>query len=187
MTTERMIKNHFGRLCRSLAPGTAHNVFIGTDCGATTSKIGAVWEDGRAVSTRLLQRPTRAGKGPQAVVTGWVAAVNEFLEQNALSWRQIKGVGLAMPGTFQRDGVLDRPANLPASFAGWDVHTAYSRALAKRAGRVLPLAVGNDGNFGGVAEAQFARGKTQASVLMLAPGFGPGQRLHRPKRPAAQR
>src|SRR5208283_3823901 len=47
-------------------------------------------------------------------------------------------------------------------------------ALAKQAGRELPLVVGNDGNFGGVAEAQFARGNTQASVLMLAPGSGLG-------------
>lgn len=174
MTTERINRSHFGRPCRGLTPGTTHSVFVGTDSGATTSKIGAVWEDGRAVSTKLLQRPTRAQKGPNMVVAGWVAAVNEYLEQNALSWQQIKGVGLAMPGTFQRDGVLDRPANLPASFAGWDVRTAYSRALAKQAGRELPLVVGNDGNFGGVAEAQFARGKTQASVLMLAPGSGLG-------------
>ncbi|MGO8837748.1 MAG: ROK family protein [Limisphaerales bacterium] len=174
MTTERITKNHFGRLCRGMASGTMPNVFVGTDSGATTSKIGAVWEDGRIVSRELLQRPTRAAKGPKAVVTGWVAAVNEFLEQNSLSWQQIKGVGLAMPGTFRRDGVLDHPANLPASFVGWDVRAAYSRALAKQAGRVLPLVVGNDGNFGGVAEAQFARGKTRASVLMLAPGSGLG-------------
>jgi len=174
MTTERITRNHFGRACRGLAPGTPQNIFVGTDCGATTSKIGAVWEDGRAVSTKLLQRPTRAAKGPDAVVTGWVEAVDEYLQENALSWRQIKGVGLAMPGTFQREGVLDRPANLPTSFAGWDVRTAYIRALAKPAGRLLPLVVGNDGNYGGVAEAQFARGNTQASVLMLAPGSGLG-------------
>lgn len=150
------------------------NIFIGTDSGATTSKVGAVWEDGQTVSTKLLQRPTNLQNGPDAVVAGWVAAVNEYLQQYGLSWQQIRGVGLAIPGPYQRYGVLDRSANLPASFAGWDVHAAYSQALAIQAGRLLPLIMGNDGKYGGVAEAQYARGNTRASVLMLAPGSGLG-------------
>jgi len=174
MTTERMTRNHFGRTVRGLNAGGPPNIFIGTDSGATTSKIGAVWEDGRTVTTRLLQQPTRSEKGPRAVVAGWVSSINEFLQLNGLSWSQIKGVGLAIPGPFRRYGVLDRTANLPRSFTGWDVHTAYRRALAKQAGRELPLIVGNDGKFGGVAEAQYARGDIKASVLMFAPGSGLG-------------
>ena len=174
MTTERITKSHLGRTSRGLTPGTRRDVFIGTDSGATTSKIGAVWEDGRAVSTKLLQRPTLSQDGPDAAVAVWVSAINEYLGQNDLSWEQVKGVGLAIPGPFRRYGVLDRSANLPASFAGWDVHTAYSRALARQAGRELPLTVGNDGKFGGVAEAQYARGNRKASVLLLAPGSGLG-------------
>jgi glucokinase len=174
MTTERITRSHFGRTSRGLTMGAGQNVFIGTDSGATTSKIGAVWEDGRTVSTRLLQRPTNSRKGPRTVVAGWISAINEFLHQNALAWHQVRGVGLAIPGPFRRYGVLDRSANLPASFAGWDVHTAYSRALARQAGRTLPLVVGNDGKFGGVAEAQYACGDRRASVLMLAPGSGLG-------------
>lgn len=149
-------------------------VYIGTDSGATTSKIGGVWEDGTIISTKLLQRPTNSQDGPEAVVQGWVAAINEYLQQNELVWDQVQGVGVAMPGTFKRYGVMDNPANLPASFNGWDVYTAYSTALAERAGRPIPLVVGNDGNYGGVAEAQHARGQRKSSVLMLAPGSGLG-------------
>jgi glucokinase len=174
MTTKRIMRNPLSRPSRRPAIKTGRNIFIGTDSGATTSKIGAVWEDGRTVSTKLLQRPTNARKGPNSVVAGWVSSIDEYLQQNGLSWQQVKGVGLAIPGPFRRYGVLDRSANLPASFAGWDVHTAYRRALAKQAGRPLPLIVGNDGKFGGVAEAQYARGNVRASVLMLAPGSGLG-------------
>jgi glucokinase len=174
MTTERINRTHFGRSSRGLSLGTGQSLFIGTDSGATTSKIGAVWEDGRIVSTKLLQRPTHSGNGPHAVVAGWLSAIDEYLLQNKLQWQQVRGVGLAIPGPFRRYGVLDRSANLPASFAGWDVHTTYSQALAKPAGRTLPLIVGNDGKFGGVAEAQYARGDARASVLMLAPGSGLG-------------
>ena len=152
----------------------AQPVYVGTDGGATTSKVGAVWGDGTAVSTRLVQRPTNAQEGPDAVVHGWVEGINDYLKQNGLTWDQVHGVGLAIPGPFQRYGVFDRSANLPESFRGFDVNTAYSNALAARAGRAVPLAVGNDGNLGGVAEAQRVRGGGTGTVVMLAPGSGLG-------------
>jgi glucokinase len=175
MTSEQPVRNHFEQPSSStIALGMKPDVFIGTDSGATTSKVGAVWEDGRTVSTKLLQKPTNSQQGPDAVIEGWMAAVDEFLKKNGLNWHQVKGVGLAIPGPFKRYGVLDRSANLPASFAGWDVHAAYSQALTKHAGRPLPLIVGNDGKLGGVAEAQYARGDSRVSVLLLAPGSGLG-------------
>jgi glucokinase len=153
---------------------TAGQVFIGTDGGATTSKVGGVWPDGSAVSTRLLQRATGAEHGPHETVTRWVDAVDEYLAGNGLSWAQVGGVGLAIPGPYQRYGVFDHSPNLPASFVGFDVHTTYMQALSERAGRAISLIVGNDGNMGGVAEAQRARGATAGTVVLLAPGSGLG-------------
>jgi glucokinase len=152
----------------------SHQVYVGIDGGATTSKIAAVFADGTAVSTRLLQRPTGASNGPPTVLSNWVDAIDEYLKLNDLAWDAVQGVGLAVPGPYQRYGVFGRSPNLPESFAGFDVHTACSNALAQRAGRFVPLVVGNDGNMGGVAEAQHARGNTAATVLMLAPGSGLG-------------
>jgi glucokinase len=149
-------------------------VYVGTDGGATTSKTGAVWGDGTTVSTRLLQRPTGSADGPMAVVRGWVSGITDYLAQNDLEWDSVGGVGLAIPGPFQRYGVFDKSPNLPASFVGFDVHTAYVGALSERAGRAVPLVVGNDGNMGGVAEAQRVRGHSASAVLMLAPGSGLG-------------
>ncbi len=149
-------------------------VFFGTDGGATTSKTGAVWGDGTAVSTRLLQRPTGSAGGPQAVVQGWVEGLSDYLAENGLGWERVGAVGLAIPGPYQRYGVFDRSPNLPESFAGFDVHTAYANAIADRAGRAVPLTVGNDGNMGGVAEAQRVRGNGSATVVLLAPGSGLG-------------
>jgi glucokinase len=149
-------------------------IYIGTDGGATTSKVGGVWSDGSTISTKLLQAPTNSNQGPGSVVSSWVEAINAYLTQNDLSWEQVGGVGLAIPGPFQRYGVFDHSANLPDSFTGFDVHTAYSDALSERAGRAIPLAVGNDGNMGGVAEAQHARGNSNGTVLLLAPGSGLG-------------
>jgi glucokinase len=149
-------------------------VFIGTDCGATMSKVGGVWEDGRTISTKLQQQPTNAAAGRQAVVAGWIDAVTAFLDDNELGWEQVASVGLAIPGPYERYGVLGHSANLPASFDGWDFHSSYSQALAQKAGRAIPLVAGNDGAFGGVGEAQRVRGTTSGGVLMLAPGSGLG-------------
>ncbi|MGC1376779.1 MAG: ROK family protein [Anaerolineales bacterium] len=150
------------------------NIYLGTDSGATTSKTGGVWEDGKTISTKLLQNPTNSQAGPQAVIDGWVEGIGKYLAQNDLGWDQVKGVGLALPGVFSRYGVLSRAANMPKEFEEWEVYNAYSAALAKQAGRAIPVSVGNDGNYGGVAEAQRVRGRGKGSVLMLAPGSGLG-------------
>lgn len=149
-------------------------MYIGTDSGATTTKVGGVWEDGTTVSTRLLQRPTNSHDGPEAVVASWVEAVDGFLTQEGLDWSRVHAVGLATPGPFRRYGVLDRSANLPATFEGFDVYNGYQSALSRKAGRMVPVTVGNDGNMGGVGEAQRVRGATHGSVVMLAPGSGLG-------------
>ena len=152
----------------------ARDVYIGTDGGATTSKVAGVRADGQAVSTKLLQRPTNSEAGPDALVATWADAITDYLAENGLQWENVRGVGLAIPGPYDRYGVFGHSPNLPASFAGFDVHAGYQHALQRRAGRPIPLIVGNDGNMGGVAEAQRARGDREATVIMLAPGSGLG-------------
>lgn len=149
-------------------------IYIGADSGATTTKIAAIWENGDAVTTQLLQRKTNSHAGRDGVVAGWIAAIDEFLTANGLDWRQIAGAGLAIPGPYLGRGIMDKSPNFPAEFAGWNVQEHFVRALAAKAGRNIPLQVGNDGNYGGVAEARVARGNCNASVLMLMPGSGLG-------------
>lgn len=153
---------------------SGRDVYIGTDGGATTSKVGGVWGNGEAVSTKLLQRPTNADAGPDALVSTWADAITDYLAANNLSWNDVRGVGLAIPGPYERYGVFGRSPNLPTTFAGFDVNAGYARALERAAGTPIPLIIGNDGNMGGVAEAQRARGNIEASVIMLAPGSGLG-------------
>jgi len=150
------------------------SIYLGTDSGATTSKTGGIWEDGTPISTKLLQNPTNSQAGPDAVIKGWVEGIGKYLAENGLGWDQVQGVGLALPGVFSRFGVLSRAANMPKEFEDWEVYSAYSKALEKKAGRIIPVSVGNDGNYGGVGEAQRVRGSGRGSVLMLAPGSGLG-------------
>lgn len=149
-------------------------IFIGTDSGATTSKTCGVFEDGTPVTLNLAQSSTNSQLGTRAVVEGWVEGVEKFLRENQLAWDQVSGVGLAMPGPYQGYGILDRSPNLPAAFAGWNFLADYSEALSKKAGRTLHVVTGNDGNYGGVAEAAKVRGDKKCGVIMLAPGSGLG-------------
>ena len=149
-------------------------IYIGTDSGATTTKIAAVRGNGEPVAQEVLQRPTESAAGRRGVVDGWIRAIDAYLAAHDFSWEQVAGVGLAIPGPYLGYGIMDRSANFPAEFSGWNVHEDFSRALSLRAGRPLSLVVGNDGNFGGVAEARLARAGRRASVLMLMPGSGLG-------------
>ncbi len=153
---------------------TSSAIYIGTDSGATTSKTGGVWADGTPISTKLRQSSTNSQDGTAAVIKGWVEGVEGFLADNQLTWSQVAGIGLALPGPYQSYGVLDRSANLPLAFAGWNFHADYSAAIAAKAGRAIPLVVGNDGDLGGVGEAARVRGDQTASVVLLAPGSGLG-------------
>ncbi|CAN5437369.1 ROK family glucokinase [soil metagenome] len=153
---------------------SSKDIYLGTDSGATTSKTAGVFADGTPISMELAQSSTNSQLGTDAVIHGWIEGIEKFLGQHQLRWEQVRGVGLAIPGPYQSYGVLDRAANLPPSFAGWDFHADYSRALAEKAGREIPLVTGNDGNYGGVAEAAKVRGDRKVSMIMLAPGSGLG-------------
>jgi glucokinase len=150
-------------------------IYVGIDGGATTSKVAAVRGDESVVTLDLLQRPTGGDGGPPAVVRSWIGAVGEFLAENGLDWKQVRGVGVAVPGPRRSYGVLDSSPNLPESFGGWDVGRDLGEALEREAGRPISLSLGNDGNLGGVAEAAQVRGRgARASMVMLAPGSGLG-------------
>jgi glucokinase len=152
----------------------SRDIFLGTDSGATTSKTGGVFADGSPVSTKLRQSSTNSQAGTAAVVAGWVEGAEGFLKDNGLTWDRVAAAGLALPGPYRAYGVLEKSANLPDSFAGWNFHADYAAALARAAGRPIPLYAGNDGDFGGVGEAARVRGDSRATVLLLAPGSGLG-------------
>lgn len=150
------------------------SIFIGIDGGATTSKIAAVRGDGSIVSMDLQQLPTRAGGGPSGVIDGWLAGTTEFLERNGLEWNEVEGIGISVPGPYLEYGVLGDSPNLPPSFDGWRIIDDMKVAVEKLTDRKLPMVMGNDGNFAGVAEAARVREKGGGSIALLAPGSGLG-------------
>ena len=135
-------------------------------------KVGGVWSNGAPITTTLLQRSTDAQQGPDAVVRGWVAAIVDYLVQNNLDWDQVRGVGHARAvSTLWRARPL---GELACQLRRRATATAYSVALAEQARRPVAVTVGNDGDMGGVAEAQRVHGDGLGTVVLLAPGSGLG-------------
>ena len=149
-------------------------VYLGIDCGATTSKVGGIDANGAILSTMLRQRPTRGEDGPAAILASWMDGASAFLRDERLSWDDVGGVGLAIPGPYRDYGILGPQPNLPQSLDGWRFLEDLSAAVASAAGRTLPVITANDGQLAGLGEAKRVQAIAPGSVLMLAPGSGLG-------------
>ena len=103
-----------------------------------------------------------AQAGPDAVVAGWVESVDDYLAENGLS--VVAGAGRRRwpsPGRSSATASWTRSANMPGQLRRLRLLQHYGDALTAKAGRPIPLVVGNDGNMGGVAEAQRVRGSAR--------------------------
>jgi len=149
-------------------------IFLGIDCGATTSKVGGVDSAGEPLSMDLRQSSTNGEGGPGAIIAGWIAGVEGFLETHGFGWNNVGGIGLAIPGPYLAYGVLGRQPNLPAELEGWQFLAELRRAVAERASYAIRIETANDGQLAGVPEARLIQRASPGSVLMLAPGSGLG-------------
>lgn len=153
---------------------TENRIFLGIDCGATTSKFAAVDASGETLSRELQQRPTLSAEGPNAIVANWISGAEAFLASVDAGWDQVMGVGLAMPGPYLGYGILGPMPNMPASLTGWTFLDDLTAAVERAAGRRIPTSTANDGQLAGVGEASLFQKAHPGSVLMLAPGSGLG-------------
>jgi len=149
-------------------------VYLGIDCGATTSKVAGVDAAGRPLANRLRQAPTRSSEGAAAIIEGWMEGVCGFMAEHGLRWEQVGGVGLAIPGPYRGYGVLGPMPNMPKALDGWRFLDELSAAVEQAAGRTVRVVTANDGLLAGVAEARLLQRDRRGSVLMLAPGSGLG-------------
>ncbi|MEM0964543.1 MAG: ROK family protein [Verrucomicrobiota bacterium] len=150
------------------------SIYLGIDCGATTTKVGAIDTDDTPITRELRQRPTRGEEGAGAIIEGWVANAEGFIKEQSLDWSRVAGVGLAIPGPYLSYGVLGKQANLPHSLEGWRFLDDLTAAIQANAGRAIPVTTANDGQLAGLGEARPIQAETPGSVLMLAPGSGLG-------------
>lgn len=136
---------------------------IALDLGGTTLKAGLVDRDGRTLVAR--RRPAGREHGPEAVVAGLLAVVDELTAAAREGGLAPAAVGLVVPG------IVDEAAGVAVLSANFGWRDMPLRALLEqRTG--LPVAFGHDVRAGGLAEGALGAARGAGDFLFLALGTG---------------
>jgi glucokinase len=146
---------------------TPERVAIGVDVGGTFIKFGVVRRDGTILRGHSL--PTNASAGPDAVLERIATGIAQLLAE---SEEEIAGIGLGVPGVINDRGEIAYPPNFP----GWEIVPVAER-LRPLLSTTLPIAVENDANVAGYAEAHAGSGlagDAEKNFLFVTLGTGVG-------------
>ncbi len=83
---------------------------FGVDIGGTGIKLGAFRTDGTLLEK--WQIPTRTEDGGSHVLPDALDALRGWMAQNQVSWSQVEGVGMGVPGPVKQDGTVLQCVNL---------------------------------------------------------------------------
>lgn len=140
--------------------------FVGIDVGGTNIKAGVVDDHGRSFSRSAV--PTEADRGPEVGLENIARVVETAIEQSGLKKSDIRGVGLATPGTMDIPaGMLLDPPNLPK----WHDYPIRDR-VAERLG--MPTILQNDANAAAYGEFWAGGARHAKSLVFWTLGTGVG-------------
>jgi glucokinase len=141
-------------------------MFLGIEIGGTKLQLGIGPGDGTlAALWRGTVEPARGADGIRRQI---VQAVPELLDQAKLTRDRLRGVGVGFGGP-----VDDSTATVIKShqIEGWD-NFPLARWISELV--ALPVALGNDADVAGLAEALFGAGKGRSPVFYVTIGSGIG-------------
>ena len=135
---------------------------IGVDIGGTSIKAGLV-KDGKIIAAN--RKPTAAT--PEKSVENLIVQIEELLNTNRLSEKDLKGIGIGCPGLISsEEGIVDRNSNMK-----WEKFPIVS-LLKKRFDTVIKLS--NDANVAAFAETVYGAAAKYRNSVMLTLGTGVG-------------
>ena len=142
----------------------AERVAVGVDIGGTSIKFGLVRDDGTIL--HQTSNPTHAEEGPDGVLMRVAVGVRSLpgMDQSGVA-----GIGVGVPGMMNRHGEICHPPNFP----GWEVEPV-AKKLRRMLETDLPIAVENDANVAGYAEAYAGTGSSDRDFLFVTLGTGVG-------------
>lgn len=137
--------------------------YAGIDIGAGLgAKFGLFGEHHEILAERLLDQ-SRYGGSAESMAEALSVALEEFLDRGGHNLRDLRGLGIAMPGLFKSDGSCLLVSNLPF-LNGHNLPQMLSRRLG------LPVGIENDANAGGLAEWSVLR--TELLYWVFGGGWG---------------
>lgn len=139
---------------------------FGVDIGGTTVKLGLFLTDGTLLEKWEI--PTVTDNGGEQILPDVAASVSGKLKQKSISFDQVAGIGLGVPGPVGPDSTVYKCINL-----GWGVFN-----LKEEMNRLLPeipnVSAANDANVAALGELWQGGGKGKNSAVMFTLGTGVG-------------
>lgn len=137
---------------------------FGVDVGGTTVKIGLLDESGTLVDK--FEIPTQTENGGERILPDIAQAVERTIAKHKLTKEDITGIGIAVPGPVNDEGVVNRCVNL-----NWGVFNLHE-ALGALTG--LRVKGGNDANCAALGEYWKGGGAGCRSAILITLGTGIG-------------
>jgi glucokinase len=144
------------------------NHYIGIDLGGTNLRAAIVDTDTGQIYHQQ-KCPTLASEGQEAVVQRIVQLIRELIQSSGVLDRDIKGVGIGVPGTPDLDtGVIKILPNLPGQWRNVPLRAIIEEQVH------LPVALINDVRAITLGEWLFGAGRGADTLVCLAIGTGIG-------------
>ena len=138
---------------------------IGVDVGGTSVKIGLFEEDGRLL--KKWEVKTRKEENGRHILPDVAAPTRKVLEEEGISFDQIRGAGMGVPGPVLPDGSVEICVNL-----GW--HNVNPQQELSAMLENIPVRSGNDANVAALGEMWQGGGKGYRDIVMITLGTGVG-------------
>ncbi len=137
---------------------------FGVDIGGTTIKFGLFRTDGTLLEKWEI--PTDTSDSGKHILSDIVASVHGKMVEKDLTKEQVQGIGIGVPGSVDRSGVVNRAVNL-----GWGV-VPIEQELSELSGMFVKAA--NDANVAALGEYWMGSGREYDSIVMVTLGTGIG-------------
>ena len=112
--------------------------FLGLDIGGSSIKSGVLNDSGDVLASQCL--PSALNSGLETGLETLFRVANDVVTDAGISWDEIRGVGVATPGTIDAAaGIVLLPVNLP----GWE-NLPLTRLVSDRFAK--PVVLHNDAN-----------------------------------------
>lgn len=134
---------------------------IGVDVGGMSVKVGLVDENGKIVSqSRVKTEPT-----PEKLIAKLVEQINTLLEEKSLTIKEIKGIGIGLPGAVDRGVVVHLP-NL--DWTNVNIVEILKKSFDTE------IKISNDANVAALGEVIYGSAKNYNDCIMFTLGTGVG-------------
>lgn len=139
--------------------------YVGIDLGGTNTKIGLLNIEGDILKSSIIK--TLSSEGVDKTMERIWIVIQELAKGAYISVKNIKGIGMGIPGPVEEQSVVAFFANFP-----WGTNVNIKEKLEKITG--IETKLDNDANIIALGEAKYGAAKGSKSSVTVALGTGIG-------------